>query len=145
MAKDWEHYRREFIAYMFDTVNVNLDGFGKLTPIEGIAGIHLLYLLFRIGSDNFSITTQQKIDRYTVDFLLIYFPKNLKIVIECDGHDFHEKTKEQAAHDKERDRYFTTSGYKVLRYTGSEICIDPEKIIRDVLEIVGIDVTTTVR
>lgn len=45
----------------------------------------------------------------------------LKIAVECDGHDFHERTKEQAEHDKKRDRAMQKAGYYVFRFTGSEI------------------------
>lgn len=48
-----------------------------------------------------------------------------QILVECDGHDFHEKTKKQAAHDKARDRALVAAGHKVLRFTGSEIYADP--------------------
>ena len=44
-----------------------------------------------------------------------------KLIVEVDGHDFHEHTKEQAEHDKSRDRAFTNFGYQVLRFTGREI------------------------
>jgi hypothetical protein len=37
------------------------------------------------------------------------------LVVEVDGHDFHEK--EQARRDKQRDRFMTTTGAKVLRFT----------------------------
>jgi very-short-patch-repair endonuclease len=47
--------------------------------------------------------------------------------VECDGHDFHEKTKRQAAHDRRRDRFLQSSGYRVYRFTGSEIYADPKK------------------
>jgi len=58
---------------------------------------------------------------FTVDFLL-YLPKeNIRLVVECDGHDFHEKTKEQAKRDKQRDRKLVMDGVLVLRYSGSEI------------------------
>lgn len=43
------------------------------------------------------------------------------VAIECDGHDFHEKTKEQAARDKQRDRDLQSIGWAVARFTGSEI------------------------
>lgn len=49
-----------------------------------------------------------------------------KIAVEVDGHEFHEKTKEQAARDKSRDRELITSGWTVVRFTGSEIWKDPE-------------------
>jgi hypothetical protein len=45
----------------------------------------------------------------------------LSLVVELDGHDFHERTKEQAQRDKERDRNMTRAGYKIMRFTGSEI------------------------
>lgn len=43
------------------------------------------------------------------------------IVVECDGHDFHERTKEQASRDRERDRVLQAAGYPVFRFTGSDI------------------------
>lgn len=46
------------------------------------------------------------------------------IAVECDGHAFHERTREQAARDKARDRYLTAQGFHILRFTGSEIYSD---------------------
>ncbi len=46
------------------------------------------------------------------------------LIIECDGHDFHERTKEQAARDRSRDRDAQLLGYTVFRFTGSEIWRD---------------------
>ena len=46
------------------------------------------------------------------------------IAVECDGHDFHEKTKEQVARDKARDRSITSQGYRIFRFSGSEIYRD---------------------
>ena len=43
------------------------------------------------------------------------------LVLEVDGHDYHERTKEQATHDKSRDRLMTAAGYTVFRFTGSEL------------------------
>lgn len=42
-------------------------------------------------------------------------------MVECDGHAFHEKTKEQAKRDKKRDRFFQEKNIIILHYTGSEI------------------------
>ena len=44
-----------------------------------------------------------------------------KVVVEIDGHDFHERTKAQAEKDRKRDRQMQAHGYKVFRFTGSEI------------------------
>ena len=61
---------------------------------------------------------------YRVDFLLA--AKTIKtsrillqIVVECDGHEFHEKTKAQASIDKTRERAIVSAGYRVLRFSGS--------------------------
>ena len=51
---------------------------------------------------------------------------------EIDGHDFHERTKDQAKRDKSRDRYLTAEGFRIFRYTGSEIYNDSGKAIREV-------------
>jgi very-short-patch-repair endonuclease len=76
---------------------------------------------------NVVIAPQYQIDRHSVDFaIFIRGVANewIKIVVECDGHDFHERTKEQAARDKSRDRDLQIGGWKVLRFTGSEIWRD---------------------
>jgi very-short-patch-repair endonuclease len=74
------------------------------------------------------IWPQTQIGNYRVDFLIAHVCPNGEktfVVVECDGHDFHERTKEQAARDKMRDRFLTARGIKVLRFTGSEIFRDP--------------------
>ena len=110
------------------------------------------------------ITPQAQMGIYRVDFLLDYlsirpqWPKEAivqlpkggrlikhpemavkkrfesKIIVECDGHDFHERTKEQAAKDKRRDRELQRLGYKVYRFTGKEINEDSIACAREVYE-----------
>lgn len=58
--------------------------------------------------------------------------KWVSLVVECDGHDFHEKTKEQAKRDKSRDRDLQAAGITVLRFTGSEIYNDINQCIIDI-------------
>lgn len=52
-------------------------------------------------------------------------PRWRKLVVECDGHEYHERTKEQAAKDRSRDRALTSLGFDVFRFTGSELWRDP--------------------
>lgn len=52
-----------------------------------------------------------------------------KYAVELDGHDFHERTKEQAARDKSRDRDLTLLGWRVLRFTGSDVWRDPAAVV----------------
>lgn len=65
------------------------------------------------------LTLQEQAGPYRLDFAVT--GPGWKIDIECDGHDFHERTKEQAARDRSRDRELTLDGWTVLRFTGSEI------------------------
>lgn len=51
--------------------------------------------------------------------------ENIKIIIECDGHEFHQKTKEQVARDNEREYNLKMQGYDVIRFSGSQIYNDP--------------------
>ncbi|QQE80900.1 endonuclease domain-containing protein [Alicyclobacillus sp. SO9] len=100
------------------------------SPIEAILYLHLRdWMIIR----PVLVRTQVPIGSYRVDFLLSTLKKQL--VIECDGHDFHEKTKKQAARDKKRDRDLIKMGYTVIRYTGTEICNDVDKILFELDEL----------
>lgn len=55
------------------------------------------------------------------------------LVVECDGHAFHERTKEQAAKDREFDRYVQRSGKTIFRFTGQQIVNTPEKCAYEIL------------
>jgi hypothetical protein len=57
-----------------------------------------------------------------------------RMVIECDGHNFHEKTPEQASRDKNRDRELLNAGYPVMRFTGTEIVSSPMKCTEQIME-----------
>ncbi|WP_155262929.1 endonuclease domain-containing protein [Sphingomonas segetis] len=73
------------------------------------------------------IYPQHRVAGYRLDFAVkVENGTNVSwIAVECDGHDFHERTKEQAARDKARDRFLTTAGFRILRFTGSEIYANP--------------------
>lgn len=78
------------------------------------------------------IKTQYKIGNYRADFLFINWEGRV-VLVECDGHDFHERTKEQAARDRKKDREIQAEGYVILRYTGSEIFANPFYCAADVI------------
>lgn len=83
----------------------------------------------------FQISPQVKVGPYTVDFAIRCFAcADYRLAVECDGHNFHEKTKEQAAHDKKRDRELQKYGYNIIRFTGSEIWSDPVGCAVEVFE-----------
>lgn len=77
---------------------------------------------------------QVPVGKYRIDFVHTVREegREIRVAVECDGHDFHEKTKEQAQRDKERDRFLQQEGYFVFRYTGSEVYKSPERCVMEV-------------
>jgi very-short-patch-repair endonuclease len=84
-----------------------------------------------------SIYSQVPAGSYWIDFVVRYQSNGTVFVIavECDGHEFHERTKEQAEHDKRRDRYLQSLGLTVLHFTGSEIWREAIECARSVLDL----------
>jgi very-short-patch-repair endonuclease len=92
------------------------------------------------GNRLFRLAAQVEVAGYRLDFLLsrvISGGRVVHVAIECDGHEFHEKTKEQAARDKLRDRELIARGITVLRFTGSEIWRDAARCAREAFEILN--------
>lgn len=87
------------------------------------------------------IFPQHPLKQYRADFLLAWArtpgdPESVAVIgVECDGHEFHEKTKQQARHDKSRDRTFLSGGVPVMRFTGSELYEAPVARAAEVLEL----------
>lgn len=80
------------------------------------------------GDAAFHLLPQATIGQCRVDFLVTAWSRagddtwrSGAVVVECDGHDFHEKTKDQASRDKARDREIQKAGYVVFRYSGSDV------------------------
>lgn len=96
------------------------------------------------GEVSLKIQPQVPIEDYRIDCLLTMqvieqFDDDLRIfskqvVVECDGHEFHERTKEQVAKDKQRDRFLQTRSLTVFHFTGSEIWTDVFKCAEEVVE-----------
>ncbi len=74
---------------------------------------------------------------YLVDFLIRHSSQKgaeVEVAIECDGHDFHEKTKLQVVRDKSRERAIVRSGITVLRFSGSEIFNNARRCVQEVAD-----------
>jgi very-short-patch-repair endonuclease len=116
------------------------DNFASLceSPIEVLLGASMMvgfnftapsYICIGHPSSETSVLVlvpQYQWEQYRIDFCI--YPRahpSTLVFIECDGHDFHERTKEQAASDRKKDRSIQQSGIPILRFTGSEIYRDP--------------------
>ena len=59
------------------------------------------------------------------------------LVVEVDGHEFHERTRFQAARDRQRDRAMIAEGFRVIRFTGQEVYRAAEACAQEVAQLVG--------
>lgn len=123
------------------------------SPIELLLGAHLLWGSDTYGKTEFRLPwntsawpvsgtvvgAQVPVGEYRTDFLFrCCSHEDFRIlVVECDGHDFHEKTKQQASRDKRRDRWFLSNGIRVLRYSGSDIWRDPAEVESEISGFLG--------
>ena len=111
---------------------------GCESPIEQLLALELEDLKlenickFNPYIDVLGIEKQEEIEtkhkKYRVDFLIPVYYKNqggINFVIECDGHDFHQKTKKQVEADNERQRDLQEEGFEVIRFSGTEIYHKP--------------------
>jgi len=71
---------------------------------------------------------------YKVDFLVTAPGSPLKLGVELDGHEFHERSAEQVRSDNARERHIIRQGITVLRFSGSEIVRNSRACVSEVLE-----------
>lgn len=120
----------ENLTYIFEFFDRHIE-----SPIEKMMFLHLWYLqTFYFQGEEIVIDRQVQEGPYRIDFVVRH--RRVKVGIECDGHEFHEKTKQQAARDKKRDRFLMSRGYRMIRFTGSEIHNGSADIIKEVYDII---------
>lgn len=158
---DWllseEHDRALHAIYNVGIIN------SELTPIEQIFNICFMRYVAKyvpiIEIDNISLPMilemelipQEPIEcgnyNYIADFVLdfshtdddcnFFYPtlKGLKYVIELDGMEYHSN-KKQVNHDYEREQHLQMEGYKVVRFTGSQIYNKPYSCVHKLMCII---------
>lgn len=92
------------------------------SPIERRLMMGMIY-----GDMPWAAVPQLWIGDYRVDFAFI----KPKIAIEVDGHDYHS-SKDQRAYDAKRDRFLQSEGWKVIRFTGSEVYANTEAVVSEI-------------
>ncbi|ARQ01899.1 endonuclease domain-containing protein [Pseudorhodoplanes sinuspersici] len=76
------------------------------------------------GKAGIELAPQYPWQGYRIDFA--WFARGeLQFFVECDGHNFHERTPAQAERDRSKDRAIQQAGIPILRFTGREIWRDP--------------------
>jgi len=92
------------------------------------------------AQDAFAVVAQLNVPGVgRVDFA-IFVPHINKlvpvVVVECDGHDFHERTPDQASRDNRRDRNLQRLGIPVLRFTATDVLRNSTDVVREIAEFV---------
>lgn len=106
---------------------------GTLGSMEDMPPISL------IGPGVINVAPGCWVDEYQSDFLIDAKAPGSKIIargtLECDGHDYHDRTPEQASKDRKRDRHFQDQGIWVLRFTATQIVCDPKACAREAIRV----------
>lgn len=71
-------------------------------------------------------------ERIRTDFVVFY--SGGMVALELDGHDFH-KTKEQRSKDAARDRALQKRGFRVVRFTGSQVHQSVDECIKELRDV----------
>jgi len=103
------------------------------SPIEQI--LWLALNIYSLETENHYVFLEQSEvnangNNYRVDFLYCEdYMDDIKnpfyLAIECDGHEFHEKTKQQVDRRNKRDMDLKMEGIDVLHFSGSKIYKEP--------------------
>jgi very-short-patch-repair endonuclease len=98
-------------------------------------GLHASSSLHEGADATIGIWPQKMMFRYVLDFAITFWFRGapFHLAIECDGHEFHQKTKEQADRDTARERAISAWGYRVLRFTGRQINADAKACAMEAL------------
>ena len=116
---------------IIDTNNCN-------SEIEKLFLLSFRLLLLDNGNQFIQVIPQHDIfisdKRYVADFL-IFDRRNpdYKLIVECDGHNYHKISKYQVDHDNKRDYDLKLHGYDILHFSGSKLKDNPDQCAKDVL------------
>lgn len=80
--------------------------------------------------------TQVLVAGYRIDVVL-YLPNDgddLRLAVELDGHEWHERTRQQASSDRARDRHLLREGVPTIRFTGSDVHRDPRECAMEAVQ-----------
>lgn len=82
-----------------------------------------------------TIVPQYEWEGLRIDFALFVPELNAPLLfIECDGHEFHERTAGQAERDRKKDRKIQQASLPIVRFTGREINRDPFACADEILK-----------
>jgi very-short-patch-repair endonuclease len=103
------------------------------------------YEIYGRGTRRVSMFADVRCKSYRLDIVLD--TGYAAMAVECDGHEWHDRTKQMAAYDRSRDRQLLTLGLPTIRFTGSEIYHSVDRCVIDLVKVLarldksGLDLT----
>lgn len=79
---------------------------------------------------------EEMFNGYIPDFMITINGSYGGYVVEIDGHEWHERTKEQARADKEKERMYLKNSFIPVRFTGSEVYHNAKMCVNELFEII---------
>lgn len=67
-----------------------------------------------------------------------FIKEDFTLIIECDGYEFHQKTKKQVEYDNKREYDIKMLGYDILRFSGSEIYKDVDLCVDKIVKYISL-------
>jgi len=88
-----------------------------------------------IQEDFANFETQYQIGKYRVDIAFVEY----KLVVECDGQEYHFSDRQQIERDQARDKYLARKGWRVLHIGGLAIRRNIDLCIEKIREALGVE------
>lgn len=89
---------------------------------------------YEIENSNIFLFINPTIGKYRPDIVFSNL-EGKKIIFELDSYQYHN-TKNKLTEDKIRERNLHKDGYKIYRFSGTEIYKNPTKVAQEALEII---------
>lgn len=83
------------------------------------------------GDSDVMICPQYAIGRFRVDFAIMR-STGRRLVVECDGIEFHDRTNMQFIAERQRERDILIAGWPTMRFAGAEIARDPDTCAKQI-------------
>jgi very-short-patch-repair endonuclease len=94
----------------------------------------------RINGGSFVLVPQWSVNQVGLVDLAVFIPgldhRRPIVVVECDGHQFHERTPEQASKDRRRIRILHRLGIPVYPFTGTDVVRSSEESAHEIVEFI---------
>jgi len=107
---------------------------------KGTSGSEHAHQRVIVNGGSFVLVSQWSVNQVGLVDLAVFIPgldhRRPIVVVECDGHQFHERTPEQASKDRRRVRALQRLGIPVYPFTGTDVVRSSEESVQEIIEFI---------